>query len=250
VAKPLGECTVLVVGAGGLGGAAALSLAGVGVGRLLVVDPASTTAADLTCGPALAEADLGRPRAEALAARAARLFPGVAVEPVVARFEAAGAAPLVARADLVLHASSDAEAAFAASDAAVAAGRPLVHGGVLALSAQILSVRPGETGCLRCLFEAPPPASVAGGAEAPVLGPLAGLVGALLGQEAERLLLGRPGAWTGQLLTYGARAGQGRLVPVARRPGCPACGSPAPSAGLAAGPPTEVAPAPKRRVEP
>ena len=34
---------------------------------------------------------------------------------------------------------------------------PLVHAGALHLSAQLLTVVPGQTGCLRCLFEAPPP---------------------------------------------------------------------------------------------
>ncbi len=225
----LEETTALLIGAGAIAGPAALALAGAGVGRLLIVDPAGVTQPDLAAQPAFVEADLGRPRAEALAARVAALFPATAAEPLVARLsaDAAAATALAARSTLVLQASPDAAEAFAANDAAMAAGKPLVHGGVLALSAQLLSVRPGETGCLRCLFEAPPPAAAV---EAPLLGPLAGMVGALLAQEAERLLLGRPGAWTGRLLTYGARAGQGRLVAVRRRPGCAACGALAPAA--------------------
>jgi adenylyltransferase/sulfurtransferase len=223
VARSIEESTALVIGAGCLGGPAALVLAGAGVGHLLLVDAAVTGQSDLSRQPGLAEADLGRPRAAALAGRLGRLFPGVAAEAIEAPFAGEAAAALVARAGVVVHATGDAALAFAANDAAMAAGRPLVHGGVLHLSAQLLSVVPGRTGCLRCLFEVPPPGAAAPGTEAAILGPLAGLAGALMGQEAVRLLLGQPATYAGRLLTYGARAGQGRLVPVRPRPGCPAC---------------------------
>jgi len=225
VARSMAESTALVIGAGSLGGPAALVMAGAGVGRLLLADGAITGPADLSAQPALAEADVGRPRAAALAGRVARLFPEVACEAVEAPRAPGLLAALVARADVVVHASADAEAAFAANDAALAAGKPLVHGGVIGLSAQVLSVIPGQTGCLRCLFEGPPAGGPAPGQEAPILGPLAGLAGSLMGQEAVRLLSGLAATYGGRLLTYGARAGQGRLVPVRRRPGCPACGA-------------------------
>ena len=232
MARSMAESTALVLGAGCLGGPAALVLAGAGVGRLLLADGAIVGPADLSAQPALAEADVGRPRAVALAARLAQLFPEVAVEPVHAPLDGPAAAALVAQAEVAVHATADAAVAFAASDAAVAAGRPLVHGGVLALSAQVLTIVPGRTGCLRCLFEGPPPVGPSPGLEAAVLGPLAGFAGALMGQEAVRLLQGREATYAGRLLTYGARAGQGRLVPVRARPGCAACDrGDAPAAG-------------------
>jgi len=225
MARTLEDRTVLVIGAGSLGGPAALVLAGAGVGRLVLVDDALTNSADLSAQPALAEVDLGRPRAAALAAQLTRRFPAVVAEPVEAHFGGASAARLVAAADVVVDASSEPAVAFAANDAAVAAGKPFVHGGVLQLSAQVLSVLPGETGCLRCLFERPPaPEDLPAGLAAGLLGPLAGLAGALMGHEALHLLQGRPAAYAGRLLAYGARAGQGRLVPVRRRAGCEACG--------------------------
>ena len=46
--------------------------------------------------------------------------------------------------------------AKAALDEAVKRGIPLVHGAALGWSGQLLTVLPGRTGCLRCLFEAPP----------------------------------------------------------------------------------------------
>jgi molybdopterin-synthase adenylyltransferase len=99
-----------------------------------------------------------------------------------------------------------------------------VQGGVLRYTAQLLTVLPGTTGCLRCLFEEPPPAgTVPAGVEAGILGPLAGFVGALMGAEAVRLLSGGRGTYAGQLLVYESRRARSRTVPVRVRETCPTC---------------------------
>jgi molybdopterin/thiamine biosynthesis adenylyltransferase len=114
---------------------------------------------------------------------------------------------------------------FLANDAALQARRPLVHGGVLRTTAQLLSIVPGAlAGCLRCLFEAPPPAgAVPSCTEAGILGPVASFAGALMGAEALRLLAGERGAYEGRLYTYEARTARSRIVLVRKRPGCAAC---------------------------
>lgn len=210
----------LVVGAGGLGASAALALAAGGLGRIVLADGGRVEAPDLAAQPLLSEGDLGRPRDEASAAALRRRFPALAVE-AAGPLDEASAPGLVRAADLVVEASNRFAVMFAANDAAVAAGRPLVHGGILHWSAQLVTVLPGQTGCLRCLFEAPPPVA---SAEAAAPGPLAALAGALLGAEALRLVAGAPAAYAGRILGYEARAARSRAVPLKRRPGCAACG--------------------------
>jgi molybdopterin/thiamine biosynthesis adenylyltransferase len=232
----------LVLGAGGLGGPALLGLAAAGVGRLVVLDDALVEVADLARLPLAGEGDVGAPRAAAAARRLARQFPGVAVEVLARSFAGPADLGLVRAADVLVDGAGDPAASFAASDAALQAGRPLVHGGVLRTTAQLLTVRPGETGCLRCLFEAPPPPGASPGcAEAGVLGPLAGVAGALLGDEAVRLLCGERGSYAGLLVTWEARRARVRTVPVPRRPGCAACAAAAPE--VAAAPDHLAAPA-------
>ena len=216
----------VVVGAGGLGGPALLSLAAAGVGRLAVVDGDAVESSNLARQPLFVEADVGRRKAAAAAERLRRLFPSVAVEAVDGRFDAASAAGLLQGADVLVDGSDDFETRFLANDAAVRAGVPLVHGGVLRTTAQLLTVVPGESACLRCLFEAPPPrGEVPACAEAGVLGPLAGFAGALMAAEALRLLRGERGAYVDRMLVYESRAAKGRAVVVHRRPDCTACPS-------------------------
>ncbi len=225
----------LVLGAGGLGGPALLSLAAAGVGRLVILDDGLVEVADLARLPLAGEGEVGAPRGAAAARRLARQFPGVAVEVLARPFAGPDDLGLVRAADVLVDGAGDPATSFAASDAALLAGRPLVHGGVLRTTAQLLTVRPGETGCLRCLFEAPPPPGATPGcAQAGVLAPLAGVAGALLGDEALRLLCGERGSYAGLLVTWEARRAQVRAVPVPRRAGCPACQ--AAEAGIAAAP--------------
>jgi molybdopterin/thiamine biosynthesis adenylyltransferase len=220
----LAQKSALVIGAGGLGGPALLVLAAGGVGRLVVIDDDAVETSNLNRQPLFTERALGRRKAAAAAARLAALHPGVRVEALDRRFDAAGAEALVRSVDVVVDGSDNFATKFLASDAAARCTRPLVHGGVLRTTAQLLTVVPGLSGCLRCLFEAPPPpGQVPSCAEAGIVGALSGFAGGLMGAEGLRLLAGERGAYAGRLFVYEARSARGRLVLVRRRPNCPAC---------------------------
>jgi molybdopterin-synthase adenylyltransferase len=217
--------TALVVGAGGLGGPALAVLAASGVGRLVLVEDDAVETSNLNRQPLFGEADVGARKAAAAAARLRSLFPSAAIEARDERFGAANAVELARIADVLVDGSDNFATKFLANDAALRAGRPLVHGGVLRTTAQLLTVVPGGLGgCLRCLFEAPPPeGEIPSCAQAGIVGPVAGFAGALLAAEALRLLHGERGAYEGRLYTYEARRARSRFVLVRKRPGCPAC---------------------------
>jgi len=219
------EASALVLGAGGLGASAALTLASGGVGRLVVADGGRVEPEDLASSALFAEADLGQGRAPAAAARLRALFPGVEVAAHDLPLGPGNALALFRGASVALAALEDLGSQFLAGDAALRAGVPLVVGGAVRTTVQILTVRPGAWGaCLRCLFEEPPPpASVPSARQVGVLGPIAMLAGALMGSEALRVLTAEHGAYEGRLLSYEARTARARVVSVPRRSECPAC---------------------------
>jgi molybdopterin/thiamine biosynthesis adenylyltransferase len=224
MAGKLSGASALVIGAGGLGGPAALALAAGGVGRLVLLDEDEVELSNLNRQPLFGDADLGKRKAPAAAARVSLLHPAVKVEGRDLRFGPDVAEDLVRGCDVVVDASDNFATRFLANDVALAARRPLVHGAVLRYTAQLLTVMPGKTGCLRCLFEAPPAeGTVPTCAQAGVLGALAGFAGALMGAEALRILSGERGAYAGRLVAFDARSGRSRLVPLRIRAGCPAC---------------------------
>src|SRR5207248_1874245 len=76
-------------------------------------------------------------------------------------------------------------------------------GAAVGTGGQLLTVPAGGRPCYRCLFEEPPPPGVGPScAEAGVLGPVPGVIGALAGAEAALLLRGQAPAFVGRLLQY------------------------------------------------
>jgi adenylyltransferase/sulfurtransferase len=89
-----------------------------------------------------------------------------------------------------------------------------------------MTVLPGTTACLRCLFEEPPAeADIASCREAGIIGPVAGAIGAAQAAEALSFMRGRMPALAGTMLTLdGSHSGRIRLTPIAVRIGC-RCGA-------------------------
>jgi molybdopterin/thiamine biosynthesis adenylyltransferase len=215
----------LIIGAGGLGSPAALALAAAGVARLGVVDDDRVEATNLHRQVLFGDDDVGELKVVAFARALARRHPGLTVETFVARFDADNAAELIDGYDVLVDGSDNFATKFLANDAAVLARRPLVHGAAVALGGQLLTVPVGGRPCYRCLFEEPPPAGVGPScAEAGVLGPVPGVIGALQGVEAARLLRNETPAFVGRLVQYDSQAMSFRVVRYNPNPVCAVCG--------------------------
>jgi adenylyltransferase/sulfurtransferase len=215
----------LVIGVGGLGCPAALALARAGVGTLGLVDPDVVELSNLPRQTLYTEADIGRPKVEAAAARLGAIAPGTRVVTTRARFEA-GDAGWLRDFDVVLDGTDSIAAKFVVNDAAVATGIPLVHAGAIDFRAQLLTIVPGATACYRCVFEEAPPADdVPSCQEAGVLGPVVALAGSLQAADALRLARGESPSFAGRLLSIDLRSGSWRTITVRRSAHCPACGS-------------------------
>ena len=219
----LARARVLLVGVGGLGAPAASALAAAGVGTLGLVDPDVVELSNLHRQPLYTTTDVGRPKVDVAAERLRALAAGVRVETRRARLGADDAASL-RDFDVVLDGTDTIVAKFAVNDAAVAAGVPLVHAGVLGFRAQLMTVLPGASACYRCVFEeAPPPGDVPSCQEAGVLGAVTALTGALQAAEAIRIVTGRGAAWADRLVTIDVRTGRHRIVPLAVARRCSTC---------------------------
>jgi molybdopterin/thiamine biosynthesis adenylyltransferase len=219
------ERGVLVIGAGGLGCAAALALAAAGVRRIGVVDDDRVDATNLHRQLLHGASSIGELKVSSLARGLGGRFPAVCVEAHAVRFDATSAAALCAAYDVIVDGSDNFATKFLANDATVLAGKPLVHGAAVGLGGQMMTIPAGGAPCYRCLFEEIPPAGVGPScAEAGVLGPVPGVIGALQGAEAARLLARESPRFSGRLIQYDAPSMSFRTVSFKANRACGVCG--------------------------
>lgn len=203
----LRHASVLLVGAGGLGGPVALQLAGAGVGRLVIADGDTVGVSNLHRQTLFMAADVGRLKAEIAAARAQALNPFVQVQ-VASRLDGHDLDRLVPSVTLVVDATDNFETRYAIADACTRAGREWVWGAAGGSSGMV-SVFGPHLG-LRDLF--PTPGDGPSCDETGVLGPVPNLVGSLMAQEALKVLGGVGDPLRGKLWTFEALSGRARLL--------------------------------------
>jgi adenylyltransferase/sulfurtransferase len=132
------------------------------------------------------------PKAEAAARKLAAVNSTVHVEPVVADIDRTNILDLVKDADLILDGTDNFEVRYLINDAAVKLGKPWVYGGCIGSHGQTMTILPGETPCLRCVFEAAPaPGEAATCETAGVLSPIVNVVASFQAAEAFKILAGR-----------------------------------------------------------
>jgi adenylyltransferase/sulfurtransferase len=219
---------VLVVGAGGLGSPLLLYLAAAGVGTIGVVDDDAVDLSNLQRQIVHWTESIGEPKAESARRTLARINPEVRVETHRCRLDAANAADLVGRYDLVADGSDNFATRYLLNDTCFRLGRTLVGGAVSPFDGQLATFK-AHLGpphpCYRCLFrEPPPPDSVPRCETAGILGAVVGVIGTLQATEVLKEILGLGDSLSGSLLMYDALGASFHKVRVPRDPECPTCG--------------------------
>lgn len=217
--------TVAIVGMGGLGAIAAQELAIAGVGHLRLFDADRIDLSNLHRQLLYSESDLGRQKVDAAIDILRRLASecDVVAQPIALAPD--NSAQHLMGVDAVVDGTDRFSTKFWLNDVLVAAGIAFVHGGATGLRGQVLSVLPGRSACLRCVFpDSPNEADEAACATAGVLGPIANLVGALQSLETVRLLSDDPPK-SSRLITYDGHRNRWHAAVAARVAGCSGCGT-------------------------
>lgn len=194
---------VLVVGCGALGSTAANLLARAGVGRLTIVDRDYVELHNLQRQTLFDEADVAAhlPKSVAAATKLRRINTGITVAPLVADINAASLPAMLPGVDLIVDGLDNFETRYLVNDAAVKHGIPWVYGGVIGTYGMTMTVRPGRSACLRCVFPEPPAAGTAPTCDtAGVLGPAVDIIAGLQAAEALKLAVGATDALNPGLL--------------------------------------------------
>jgi molybdopterin/thiamine biosynthesis adenylyltransferase len=218
------DAKVLVVGAGGLGSPVTEYLAAAGIGKIGIVDYDVVDISNLQ-RQTIHAGNLGKNKAESAKEFVERLNPDVDVDAYPFRITAENVRRLVRKYDVIVDCTDNFPTRFMLNDACVLEIKPLVHAAVLRFEGQLMTIKPHESACYRCVFvEAPPPHTVPSCQEAGVIGITTGLLGTLQASEALKLILGKVNILTNKLLYVDLLNMDFDLLELEKNPSCPVCG--------------------------
>ncbi|MFH1724851.1 MAG: HesA/MoeB/ThiF family protein [Elusimicrobiota bacterium] len=217
--EKLRKARIAVVGVGGLGSSAAAYLTAAGVGRITLVDPDKVELSNLNRQILHGEGDIGRPKVDSACDSLKALNGGVDIVKLERKLTRDNAAELLAEADALVDGLDNFAARFVLNEAAAKLRKPYFHGACRGFEGRVMTVLPGETACLRCVFPTDPPEQMC-----PVLGTTPGIIGTMLAMEAIKHLTGAGDLLAGRLLIFDGKSWESRLIRVPKDPACPVCG--------------------------
>ena len=222
--RKLMSASVLIVGAGGLGSPLAMYLAAAGVGKLGVVDFDVVDITNLQRQLLHKNEDVGRLKVDSAEDTIRGINPDVNVVKLQVHLNSSNVMEIIEDYDIIVDGTDNFPTRYMINDAAVLAGKPVVHGSIFMFDGQATTFMPGQ-GCYRCLYPAPPPPGmVPSCAEAGVLGVLPGIVGSTMAIETIKIVLGIGKTLVNRLLMFDALDMDFLTVKIRRDPECPICG--------------------------
>ena len=225
----ISKSRVTVCGCGALGTVLANVLVRAGVGFVRIVDRDFVEISNLQRQVLFDESDVigNLPKSEAAARKLREINSAVTIEPIVADIDRTNIIELCKDVDLILDGTDNFEVRYLINDAAVSLNKPWIFGGCVGSHGQSMTIIPGETPCLRCVFEAAPGPGEVGTCEtAGVLGPIVNVVASYQAAEALKLLAGKKEAISRELLYIDMWENTNRRIKIAPLLGkidCPCC---------------------------
>ncbi len=223
----LAAARVAIVGCGATGSALAALLARAGVGRLRIVDRDYVEPSNLQRQSLFDEHDAAEslPKAVAAARKLAAFNSGIVVEPEVADLTPANIERLLEDAHLILDGTDNFETRYLLNDYAVKNSVPWIYAAAVASYGVTMTVLPGETACLACVFPESPRGTFETCDTAGILNSVVNVVAGIETTEALKLLVGARDRLRRTLLSFDVWTNERSEIATRHpRQDCRACG--------------------------
>jgi molybdopterin-synthase adenylyltransferase len=218
---------VVIAGCGALGTAQANGLVRAGVGTLRIIDRDYVEESNLQRQMLFDEADAAEnlPKSVAAERKLKRINSDVAVEGVVADVDNQNAEDLLGGFHLILDGTDNFETRYLLNDVSVKLDVPWIYGAVVASYATTLTVIPGRSPCLACVFPEPPQGLHETCDTAGIIAPAVAWAAAVQVAEALKILVGRSEDLHGSLVAYDVWKNRFQQVQPRIDPSCRTCGA-------------------------
>ena len=217
--EKLKRAKIFIAGSGGLGSPASIYLAAAGVGTIRIVDNDRVELSNLNRQILHWDEDIGKWKVDSALEKLKRLNKGVEIEATKATITEANVSQLVADFDLIVDAMDNLPTRYIVNKAALERNIPLFHGAVYGFEGRAMTIIPGQTACLRCLYRGVFPQE-----KFPVIGVTPAVIGCIQATEVIKYIVGIGELLTNRLLIFDGLDMKFKEFKVKKDPSCEHCG--------------------------
>ena len=210
---------IVIAGAGGLGSPIALYLTAAGVGTLRVIDNDKVELSNLNRQILHGDKDVGKAKTASAYDKLSKLNKNVTIETVHMTIDKRNVSQLTEGFDVIVDAMDNMKTRYLLNQATIKHRVPFVHGAVSGLEGRAMTVIPGKTACIKCVYHALPPKH-----KFPVLGTTPAVIGAIEATEVIKYITGIGTLLTDRLLIYDGLNMKFTELKVVRNINCEHCG--------------------------
>jgi adenylyltransferase/sulfurtransferase len=211
---------VVIAGAGGLGSPIAIYLTAAGIGMIRIVDHDRVALSNLNRQILHWEEDIGRKKVNSAKKKLRNLNSAVEVEAIAETIMESNVSKLVEGCDVIVDAMDNLPTRYILNRCAIEKNIPFFHGAVNGFEGRAMTIIPGETACLRCMYRGPVPQ-----VKFPVIGVAPAVIGSIQATEVIKYLVGIGKLLTNRLLIYDGLKVTFSEFTVNKNPNCDHCGS-------------------------
>lgn len=211
---------VAIAGAGGLGSPAALYLTASGIGRIRLIDHDRVSLSNLNRQILYWEEEIGEKKVYSAAMKLRNLNRMIEIESIDEVITEANVSVLMEGCDAIVDAMDNLPTRYILNRCAIEKRIPFFHGAVKGFEGRAMTILPGKSACLRCLYRGPVPEE-----KTPVIGATPAVIGSIQATEVIKYLLGIGQLLTNRLLMYDGLEALFTEFVINRNPECDHCGS-------------------------
>jgi adenylyltransferase/sulfurtransferase len=220
--EKLKSAKVFIAGTGGLGSPAAIYLTAAGVGKICVVDHDRVELTNLNRQVLHWEKDIGKKKVSSAREKLKKINHDVKVESIEETITEANVFQLITGFDVIVDAMDNLptrSTRYLLNKAAIEKNIPFFHGAVYGFEGRAMTIIPGKTACLRCVYRGDIPKE-----KFPVIGVTPAVIGCIQATEVIKYIVGIGELLKNRMLIYDGLDMKFTEFKVKKDPQCKHCG--------------------------
>jgi molybdopterin/thiamine biosynthesis adenylyltransferase len=210
---------IFLAGAGGLGSPLSIYLAAAGIGVIRIADHDRIELSNLNRQILHWDEDIGRKKVDSARDKLSKLNPSIKIEVINETITEDSVLEMIEGCDGIADAMDNLPTRYVLNRAAIEKGIPFFHGAVSGMEGRAMTIIPGKSACLRCLYRGPVPKE-----KFPVIGVTPAVIASIQATEVIKYIVGMGELLTDRLFIYDGMNMEFNKFIIKQNPECDHCG--------------------------